>query len=76
MGPPGPPGVRGEAGPRGDQGPVGPAGPIGPRGPRGESGREQDLSGYASMDYVRMVLMDLTRNCGSFEEFKSRIDKL
>ena len=72
----GPKGDRGDPGPRGLQGPPGAQGPMGPRGPKGEAGREADLSGYVSIDQLRAVLQGLIRDCDSFEELKSRIEKL
>ena len=61
-GPQGPQGIPGPIGPQGPQGPKGDTGPQGPQGiqgPQGEPGPIQDLTGYATEQYVNNAVANI-----------------
>ena len=65
QGPMGPQGPQGEQGPQGNRGPAGTRGPQGLQGPQGEQGpagkdgKDADLTGYATEEYVNNLIGDI-----------------
>lgn len=59
QGPEGPQGRQGNAGARGPRGLQGEVGPQGPQGEQGPAGKDADLTGYATEEYVNNLIGDI-----------------